>query len=213
MTRGLFITLEGGEGSGKSTQIRLLAEHLTSLGHDVITTREPGGTPEAEKIRHLLVHRDGGNWTPIAETFLLFAARSMHTETLIKPALAAGKIVISDRFADSTRAYQVYAGGLPLDTVEQINTLALGNFKPDLTLILDMPAADGLARAGKRLSDDNSGEDRFEKKGITFHEKLRDGYLAIAKAEPNRCIIINAAQDIQSVAAAIASCVTQKVAA
>ncbi|WP_435641782.1 dTMP kinase [Micavibrio aeruginosavorus] len=213
MARGLFITLEGGEGSGKSTQIRLLAEHLTSLGHDVITTREPGGTPEAEKIRHLLVHRDGGDWTPIAETFLLFAARAMHTETLIKPALAAGKIVISDRFADSTRAYQAYAGGLPLDTVEQINTLALGDFKPDLTLILDMQAADGLARAGKRLSDDNSGEDRFEKKGINFHEKLRDGYLAIAKAEPNRCIVINAAQDIQSVAAAIASCVTQKVAA
>ena len=202
-----------GRGSGKSTQIRLLAEHLTALGYDVVVTREPGGTPEAEKIRQLLVHRDGGDWTPIAETLLLFAARSMHVENLIKPALDAGKIVITDRFTDSTRAYQSFAGGLDLDVVEQVNQLAVGIFKPDLTLILDIAPADGLARAGKRLHDDNSGEDRFEKKGLEFHEKLRAGYLAIAKADPKRCSVIKAAGDVAAVASDIASCVSRKVAA
>lgn len=211
--RGLFISLEGGEGSGKSTQIRMLADHLRGMGYDVVTTREPGGTPDAEKIRNLLVQRDGGDWTPIAETFLLFAARSMHVETLIKPALAAGKVVITDRFTDSTRAYQAYGGGADLAMIEQVNALALGDFAPDLTLILDIPVADGLARAGKRLNNDNSSEDRFEQKGLAFHERLRDGFLDIAKANPNRCVVIDASQSVEAVAASIAASVSQKVAA
>ncbi len=148
MNRGLFITLEGGEGSGKSTQIKALAERLRAQGYDVVTTREPGGTPEAEKIRDLLVKRDGGKWTPMAEVLLLFAARAMHVDTLIKPALAAGKIVISDRFTDSTRAYQCYGHGVAMDILEGIDQLVLNGFKPDLTFILDVPVEQGLARAG-----------------------------------------------------------------
>ena len=118
--KGFFITFEGGEGSGKTTQINLLEDKLKALSHKVVTTREPGGTPEAEKIRTLLVHRDGGDWTPTAECLLFFAARNMHVETLIKPSLTAGKVVISDRFADSTRAYQSAGNGLAQETIETI---------------------------------------------------------------------------------------------
>lgn len=200
MGKGLFITLEGGEGTGKSTQIRRLAQILTALGHDVVTTREPGGTPEAEKIRDLLVQRDGGAWTPMAEALLLFAGRIMHVENLIKPALAAGKIVISDRFTDSTRAYQAYGHGFPLQTIEELNTLTLGNFKPDVTFILDLPVQDGLARAGKRIARTDSGEDRFERLGVEFHDRMRQGFLEIAKHDADRCFVINASQDINGVA-------------
>lgn len=200
MTQGMFITLEGGEGSGKSTQIRLLADALRAMGWDVVTTREPGGTPEAEKIRDFLVKRDGGNWTPMAECMLLYAARQMHVENLIRPALAEGKIVISDRFSDSTRAYQSFGHGLPLETIEQIDCLALDGFKPDLTFILDLPVETGLARAGKRISADQSQEDRFEKLGTGFHERLRQGYLQIAKANPERCVVIDATRSIDQIA-------------
>lgn len=198
--RGLFITLEGGEGTGKTTQIKRLAESLRAMGREVVTTREPGGTPEAEQIRHLIVHREGGNWTPVAECLLLFAGRQMHVETLIKPAMARGAIVISDRFADSTRAYQGYGHGLDLKVIEDMNKLALGDFKPDLTFILDIPVQEGLARAGHRLSAEDSGEDRFEKLDITFHERMRQGYLAIAKNEPQRCAVIDAARDMDMIA-------------
>jgi dTMP kinase len=201
---GLFITFEGGEGSGKTTQIKLLAERLKAYGLDVITTREPGGTPEAEKIRSLLVNRDGGDWTPVAEVLLLFAARSMHVEKLIKPALAAGQIVISDRFTDSTRAYQSYGHGLPAETVESINKITLGNFAPGLTFILDLPVETGLARAGKRLAQDASQEDRFEKLKKDFHERLRQGYLDIARKNPQRCVVIDATGPIEALAAGIA---------
>jgi dTMP kinase len=200
VSKGLFITLEGGEGTGKSTQIKRLAESLTAKGYDVVTTREPGGTPEAEKIRDLLVKRDGGAWTPLAEALLLFAGRTMHVETLIKPAIAAGKIVISDRFADSTRAYQAFGHGFSLETIEKLNTLALGEFKPDLTFILDIPVEAGLARAGKRIADTSSAEDRFERLGLAFHERMRQGYLTIANDEPARCVIIDAAREINTIA-------------
>lgn len=200
MTRGIFITLEGGEGSGKSTQIRLLAESLKKQGHNVVMTREPGGTPEAEKIREFLVNRDGGNWTPIAECLLLYAARQIHVEHLIKPALNEGKIVISDRFADSTRAYQSYGHGLPLQTIEELNSLSLGDFAPDLTFILDLPVETGLARAGKRLASAQSQEDRFEKLGSPFHERLRQGYLEIASRDSDRCVVINATRSIDEIA-------------
>ena len=210
MKQGLFITLEGGEGTGKSTQIRRLADVLKQHGHDVITTREPGGTPEAEKIRDLLVKRDGGAWTPLAEALLLFAGRVMHVEILIKPALAAGKIVISDRFTDSTRAYQSYGHGFSLEMIEKLNTLTLGEFKPDMTFILDMSVADGLARAGKRISNANSTEDRFERLGLEFHDRMRQGYLEIAQSDPDRCIVINAGQGIDAIAQELEKSVLEK---
>lgn len=200
MSQGLFITLEGGEGAGKSTQIRLLAQSLQGLGHDVVITREPGGTPEAEKIRSFLVQRDGGNWTPIAECLLLYAARQMHVETLIKPALTAGKIVISDRFSDSTRAYQSYGHGLPLEMIENLDRLVLGDFNPDITFIMDLPVELGLQRAGKRLSNESSQEDRFENMGLSFHERLRKGYLEIAQTHAQRCKIIDATKTVDEIA-------------
>lgn len=208
-TRGLFITLEGGEGTGKTTQIKLLAECLRAQGYEVVTSREPGGTPEAEKIRNLLVHREGGNWTPLAECLLLFAGRQMHVETLIKPALARGAIVISDRFADSTRAYQGYGHGLPLAQIEALNDLALDGFKPDLTYIFDMDVAEGLRRSGRRLAAEESGEDRFEQLEIAFHERMRQGYLAIAQKEPERCRLIDAAQTVENIAREIAASVQE----
>ena len=212
MVRGIFITLEGGEGAGKSTQIRLLAETLRKQGCEVVITREPGGTPEAEKIRDFLVKRDGGNWTPMAECLLLYAGRQMHVENLIKPALTEGKIVISDRFADSTRAYQSYGHGLPLATIEELNKLSLGDFAPDLTFILDLPVEVGLARAGKRMEKDQSQEDRFERIGGGFHERLRQGYLDIAKRDSKRCVVIDATKNIQEIAADLSSHVQEKLA-
>ncbi len=205
MSRGIFITLEGGDGAGKTTQIRLLSEALRAQGRDVVLTREPGGTPEAEKIRDFLVKRDGGDWTPMAECLLLYAARQMHVENLIKPALAEGKIVISDRFADSTRAYQSFGHGLPLETVESLNKISLGDFAPDLTFILDLPVEVGVARAGKRMADDNSQEDRFERIGGGFHERLRQGFLEIAKRDADRCVVIDATRSVEQIAADIAT--------
>ena len=198
--RGLFITLEGGEGTGKTTQIKRLAEALRAMGREVVTTREPGGTPEAEKIRALLVNRDGGNWTPMAECLLLFAGRQMHVETLIRPAMERGAIVISDRFADSTRAYQGYGHGLDQKVIEAMNTLALGAFKPDLTFVFDIPVQEGLARAGYRLAIEDSAEDRFEKLDIAFHERMRQGYLKILKTSPERCVIIDATKTVEEIA-------------
>ena len=209
---GLFITLEGGEGTGKTTQIKLLAEYLRARGREVVTTREPGGTPEAEKIRHLLVHREGGAWTPLAECLLLFAGRQMHAETLIKPSLARGAVVISDRFADSTRAYQGYGHRMDLSVIEDINRLALGDFKPDLTLIFDMPVAEGLKRSGKRLAAESSAEDRFESLDIAFHERMRQGYLEIARNEPVRCAVIDAMRPVDETAAHIAALVMGRIA-
>ncbi len=200
---GAFITFEGGEGSGKTTQIHLLKERLKSAGRDVITTREPGGTPEAEKIRDFLVQREGGNWSPMAEALLLFAGRTMHVDNLIKPAIAAGKIVISDRFADSTRAYQGFGHGLGLEKIDEMNRLCLGDFAPDMTFILDIPAEKGLLRAEKRLREAGSGEDRFERLDLSFHERLRQGYLEIARSNPGRCIVINADDVPESIAAVI----------
>lgn len=204
--RGLFITLEGGEGAGKSTQSRRLKTALEDAGREVILTREPGGVPEAEKIRDLLVQRDGGNWTPMAECLLFFAARQMHVEKLIKPAIADGKIVICDRFTDSTVAYQGYGHGFDIPTIRQIESLTLGGFKPDLTFILDLPVADGLARS-LRQKDVSTGkentEDRFEKLKIDFHEKLRQGFLEIAKEDQSRCVVVDAMQTADDVYNAI----------
>lgn len=207
---GFFITLEGGEGAGKSTQIRLLSDSLRKEGREVVLTREPGGTPEAEKIRDLLVRRDGGQWTPMAEILLFFAARNMHVETLIKPALAAGKIVICDRFTDSTRAYQSYGHGIDPDLIESFVQLTLGGFEPDLTFILDLDAKTGLARAGRRLSGEGSGEDRFEQLDTSFHERLRRGYLEIAERYAGRCVVVNAERAIGGIAEEIAKITFQR---
>ncbi|MCB1555802.1 MAG: dTMP kinase [Alphaproteobacteria bacterium] len=214
MTKGLFITLEGGEGSGKSTQIERLKERLEKQGYDVVATREPGGTPEAEKIRDLLVQRDGGRWTPMAEVLLFFTARIMHVEDLIKPALAEGKIVISDRFTDSTRAYQSAGHGLPADQIEAINALCLNGFEPDLTLILDIDPKTGIERSLKEnQTGGTENEDRFEKLDLRFHENLRQGYLDIAGHEPARCKIIDARDGITQIADQIAQSVFDKISA
>ena len=200
---GFFITFEGGEGSGKTTQINRLASTLTHLGKQVVTTREPGGTVEAEKIRDFLVQRDGGDWSPIAEALLLFAAREMHYQKVIKPALENGKIVICDRFTDSTRAYQGYGHDLPLEKIEQLKKITIGDVEPDLTFILDIDCKEGLSRSNRRLenevSEAESKEDRFENMELAFHEKLRQGFISIAKNDPDRCAVIDASSNIDDV--------------
>ena len=203
MRRGIFITFEGGEGAGKSTQVRRLAERLAASGREVVTTREPGGSEGAEAIRALLVQGEADRWSPIAETLLLYAARADHLERLIRPALARGAIVISDRFADSTRAYQGAAGGIDPTLINRIEHAVLGATRPDLTLILDLPAEAGLARAAER----GGAEARFESKGLACHQRLREGFLAVAAAEPDRCAVIDANQSIDGVSAAIAEAV------
>ncbi len=199
----LFISLEGGEGSGKTSQINKLASALAGQKYTVVTTREPGGTEEGEKIRSLLVQRDSGNWNPTSETLMLFAARSMHIERVIKPALARGEIVISDRFTDSTLAYQGYGRGYDLKKIKIMQSLAIDDFAPDLTFILDIDVKAGLERSHKRLASEKgfqNTEDRFERMDTAFHERLRAGFLEIAKNEPNRCRVIDATQDMNSIA-------------
>ena len=213
LEQGFFITLEGGEGSGKTTQINYLSSKLVSEGYQLITTREPGGTPEAERVRNLLVQREGGDWNAMAEVLLLFAARVMHVEQVIKPALQEGKVVICDRFVDSTVAYQGYGHGMDIEKIHEINNTALGSFKPDLTLILDIDAQSGLERSTKRLASQkgySKTEDRFERMEISFHEKLRTGFLEIAKNEPQRCTVINADQEIDKIGAQIANVVLKE---
>ncbi|HCQ70756.1 MAG: dTMP kinase [Alphaproteobacteria bacterium] len=200
---GLFISFEGGEGSGKTTQINRLSDYLNAQGRRIVSTREPGGTDEAEKIRNFLVKRDGGNWTPEAETLLLYAARSMHVQQIIKPGLDDGKVVISDRFSDSTLAYQGYGHGYDLQKIRDLDALILDGFKPDVTFILDIEPQKGIERSTRRLANEalnlNRMEDRFEQLDISFHEKLRAGFLEIAAQEPKRCHVIDASQDLDKV--------------
>lgn len=195
MNKGLFITFEGGEGTGKSTQIRLAAEFIRNLGRDVVQTREPGGSPSAEEIRHLLVTGHSDRWSPLAETLLFYAARVEHWRQVIEPALQAGKVVLCDRFADSTMAYQVYAGGLPGQTLNAIHTASMNGIEPDLTIILDLAVTEGLKRAQAR----NDVENRFESKGPQFHENLRQGFLTIARQNPARCRVVDASQSVETV--------------
>ncbi len=215
-TKGTFITFEGGEGSGKSTQVKLLAENLKKTGHEVVVTREPGGTVEAEKIRELLVNRDGGNWSEIAECLLFFAARTMHVRDLIKPSIDEGKIVLCDRFTDSTRAYQSFGHGFPLEIVDAIGKLAIDDFEPDLTLILDINPEIGISRSNKRnaeqpVSVSGQVEDRFERLDISFHERLRNGYLQIAKENLHRCVVLDAGMEIDKLAKNIWATVTKRI--
>jgi len=203
MTSGLFITLEGGEGGGKTTQLNYLAEYLKNKGHKVLTTREPGGTPEAEKIRNLLVQRQSGEWSPMAETLMMFAARVEHIERVIKPALAEGRTVISDRFTDSTYAYQGAGREIGFDKIAELEKVALDGFKPDVTFILDLDPKIGLERSTRRLSAESLGlkqtEDRFENMELVFHQRLREAFLQIAEREPDRCHVLDANKDVQAV--------------
>ena len=203
MSRGRFITFEGGEGAGKSTQVKRLAERLAMGGREVITTREPGGSPGAESIRDLVLRGDADRWSPVTETLLMYAARRDHVERVIRPALARGAWVVCDRFADSTRAYQGAAGGTDPALIAALETYILEDVRPDLTLVFDLSPQTGLARAHARAG----AEMRFESKGVAFHQRLRDGFRAIAAAEPDRCAVIDAEAAMDAVEAAVWSAV------
>jgi dTMP kinase len=203
---GRFITLEGGEGTGKSTQIRRLAATLEKKGIAVLCTREPGGSPGAEEIRKLMVEGEPGRWNAVTETLLAYAARSDHVARTIGPALHADKWVISDRFNDSTFAYQGVGRGLARETIRRIDSAVLDDFAPDLTLILDLDVTIGLERALAR----GPAENRFEKFGIEFHEKLRQAFLDIAKRSPERCRVIDASGSEEQVAEAIFAAVSRR---
>jgi len=197
--QGKFISLEGGEGAGKTTQIKMLADTLKAAGFDPVITREPGGAPGAEMIRSLLVEGDIDRWQPMTEALLHFAARLEHVRETIAPALEEGQWVVSDRFSDSTIAYQGYGHDLGQETMARLHELVLGGFQTDLTLILDIPVEAGLARAGKREAGkieagESAGEDRYERMDLDFHRRLRDGFLDIARRNSERCLIVDAEQ-------------------
>ncbi|WP_415926436.1 dTMP kinase [Neorhizobium phenanthreniclasticum] len=187
---GLFVTFEGGEGAGKSTQIRRLADQLRRRGHDVLMTREPGGSPGAEAVRHVLLSGAAEEFGVRMEAILFAAARNDHVEEVIRPALESGAIVLCDRFIDSSRVYQGVTGNLEPDFIEALQRVAIDGVVPDCTLILDLPAEVGLKRARKRGAE--SAPDRFEREEIETHEKRREAYLEIAEAEPGRCHVVNA---------------------
>jgi dTMP kinase len=199
MGRGKFITLEGGEGAGKSTQTGRLVDRLQASGLRVVRTREPGGTEGADAIRELLVTGSADRWDPVSEVLLHYAARRDHVERLIKPALARGDWVVSDRFADSTMAYQGYGYGLDRDLIETIDRATLGGFRPDMTIIMDFDPAAGLARARARDPDPS----RYEGFDLAFHQRLREGFLQIAQAEPARCVVLDAVGSVDEVAEAV----------
>ena len=203
VTHGRFITFEGGEGTGKSTQVARLVERLRARGLEVVQTREPGGSPGAEDIRAIALNGDANRWSPMTEALLMFAARSDHLERTIRPALEAGRWVVCDRFADSSRAYQGVGGGTPADFIEALDAAIVGSTQPDLTLVFDLPVKVGLERAfGRGLF-----ETRFESKGLEFHERLRRGFLEIAAAPPERCAVIDADGDQDTVAARVQAAV------
>jgi dTMP kinase len=196
--RGRFISFEGGEGAGKSTQIKLLAERLTEAKVRTIVTREPGGSPGAEIIRHLVLSGMGKLLGAEAETLLFAAARDDHVHTVIEPALKQGIWVLCDRFSDSTRVYQGILGQVPPAILSAMQRVTIGDLKPDLTLILDVPVEVGLQRAAKRRGTGTA--DRFEAEGIKFHQQLREAYQRIAAAEPQRCLLIDASAEPDIVA-------------
>lgn len=204
--RGYFFTLEGGEGAGKSTQQLRLASRLERLGKTCLVTREPGGSPAAEALRQLLVTGDGGRWLPLGETLLHFAARQDHVARVIGPAIEAGRIVLCDRFYDSTMAYQGYGQGVPRDRIRALTDWVCGEYRPDLTLVLDLSVERGLERAMAR----KGSETRYEEMEKSFHERLRQGFLDIAQAEPDRCQIIDADGSPDDVEAAIWNAVSTR---
>ncbi len=201
-----FITLEGGEGAGKSTHARALSQTLTDRGIDNIVTREPGGSRGAEEIRSLLVEGEPGRWEPLVETLLLFAARADHIAHAIKPALTSGKWVICDRFTDSTFAYQGAGRGLALDVIRRIEQVSIHDFRPDLTFVLDAPIEIAMGRIGTRAHAEN----RFEKFDRGFHQRLRDYFLRLPKLDPARCLLVDTSAAPEAVSASIWKNVSHK---
>jgi len=195
---GRFITFEGGEGTGKSTHVALLGERLRAFGIRAVLTREPGGSPGAEIMRYVLLSGAARPLGANAEAVLFAAARDDHLTTLIRPALAQGRWVVCDRFADSTRIYQGVAGDVDSLAIRAMERIVVGNTRPNLTFILDVPAKEGMSRAAKRRG--NAGSDRFEGETLAFHEKLRDGFLTLAANEPDRCVLIDATTSKEEVA-------------
>lgn len=214
MTAGWFITFEGGEGSGKSTQAKRLADHLTSAGHTVTMTREPGGSPFAERLRAIILDPNLEPHAPLAEALLFASARADHLDQVIRPALADGRFVVCDRFSDSTRVYQGYAGRVEPRLLEALELIIVQHTKPDLTIVVDIPAEIGLARAALRLNAPVAQApsertpkqprgllaDRFESRGLDYHKKLREGFLEIARLEPQRCVVVDGQRSPDDVA-------------
>jgi dTMP kinase len=203
--RGRLITFEGGEGAGKSTQIERLAAALRGAGIDPLVTREPGGTPGAEQIRTLLLEGAPDRWLPLTEVLLLLAARHDHVARRIAPALTAGRWVVCDRFIDSTRVYQGIAGAVDRAVIDRLHRAVLGELRPDLTVVLDLPAALGLGRRREA-----SGQHRYEQMTIAFHERVREGFLATARAEPERCTVIDASRGVETVASEVRGLVAHR---
>jgi dTMP kinase len=197
LLRGFFITFEGGEGAGKSTQIGLLAAKLRAKHYDIVVTREPGGSPGAEAVRHVLLSGAAEPFGPLMEALLFAAARSDHVEQVIRPALEKGRIVLCDRFIDSSRVYQGVTGNLDPLLMARVERAAINGIMPNMTLIFDIDAVEGLRRASERRA--HGAADRFEKEHSGIHERRRQAFLAIAKAEPDRCIVIDASGDTQTV--------------
>ena len=191
---GRFITVEGGEGAGKTTQLAFIREYLERVGHRVVSTREPGGTALGEDIRSLLLGHRRDGMTPATETLLMFAARAEHLERVIRPALAAGRWVLCDRFTDATYAYQGGGRGLPLERIAILEDWVQGELRPDLTLLFDLPVANGLARVGRR-----GAADRFERERVDFFEQVRAVYLERARRDPGRHRIVNAERPVETV--------------
>lgn len=207
--QGRFITLEGGEGAGKSTQIAHLKSWLEQRGRIVLATREPGGSPGAEMVRKLLVEGPTDRWDGPTEALLHFAARRDHLRATVWPALKLGTWVVSDRFADSTRAYQGYGHGLDLGVIDRLYGLAVGDFRPDLTLILDLPVDVGLARAAARRGT----ETRYESLPRAFHDRVRTGFLEIARCEPERCVVVDSNRETEHVAQDVVRVVAERLGA
>jgi dTMP kinase len=199
--RGRFITFEGGEGAGKSTQVRLLAARLRAMGLRVVVTREPGGSPGAEAMRHVLLSGAAEPLGPDAEAILFAAARLDHVSTVIAPALHAGAWVLCDRFVDSTRVYQGTLGRVEARLIRALERVAVGNTWPDVTIILDLPPYIGLARAARRRGSGSA--DRFEQESVAFHERLHAAYRALASADPERCVLVDARGAPEEVAEAV----------
>ena len=210
--KGLFITFEGGEGTGKSTQIKLLEEYLKEKGKDVVTSKEPGGTEVGLEIRKLLVCGDKDKFDATAEALLYFADRHIHLTKKIWPAMEKGAIVLSDRFADSTMAYQYYGYNkrVSKETLNTLYDVAVGQFKPDLTIILDIDPEKGLARSFAKAKNMDVKELRFEGRDLEFHHNLRNGFLEIAKAEPERCVVLDADKTIEDLHTDIIKVVEEK---
>jgi dTMP kinase len=207
-----FITFEGIEGCGKSTQLQLLARRLAEAGHSVTVTREPGGCPIADQIRSILLDAGNSAITPLAELLLYAAARAQHVSEVVAPALRAGRIVLCDRFTDATVAYQGHGRQLDLAVIGQLNTLATGGIRPALTVLLDCPAEVGLERAISRINSvEGAREERFELESLQFHQRVREGYLRLAHQEPERFVIVDGSGGIRETEAAVAAAVLDRI--